>query len=110
MKPSSDYNVILINLDGFRKDKVELCQSLRLLKERSYYFPKMFTVAPYTFAALPAVFSGMYPSRNGANAYYNMFNFKRDKIETLSEIMQKTGHYTSCDIIDDSVVPNQGFD
>jgi len=28
----------------------------------------------------------------------------------LSEIMQKTGHYTSCDIIDDSVVPNQGFD
>jgi arylsulfatase A-like enzyme len=39
-----------------------------------------------------------------------MFNFKRDKIETLSEIMQKTGHYTSCDIIDDSVVPNQGFD
>tara|TARA_B100000470_G_scaffold99072_1_gene76513 strand:- start:2242 stop:3249 length:1008 start_codon:yes stop_codon:yes gene_type:complete len=70
----------------------------------------MFTVAPYTFAALPAVFSGMYPSRNGANAYYNMFNFKRDKIETLSEIMQKTGHYTSCDIIDDSVIPNQGFD
>ena len=110
MKPSSDYNVILINLDGFRKDKVELCQSLRLLKERSYYFPKMFTVAPYTFAALPAVFSGMYPSRNGANAYYNMFNFRKDKIETLSEIMQKTGHYTSCDVIDDSVVPNQGFD
>ena len=76
MKPSSDYNVILINLDGFRKDKVELCQSLRLLKENSYYFPKMFTVAPYTFASLPAVFSGMYPSRNGANAYCNMFNFK----------------------------------
>ena len=67
MKPSSDYNVILINLDGLRKDKVELCRSLRLLKENSYYFPKMFTVAPYTFAALPAVFSGIYPSRNGAN-------------------------------------------
>ena len=110
MTPSSDYNVILINLDGFRNDKVELCPSLRLLKERSYYFPKMFTVAPYTFAALPAVFSGMYPSRNGVDAYYNMFNFRKDKIETLSEIMQKTGHYTLCDIIDDSVVPNQGFD
>ena len=101
MTPFSDYNVILINLDGLRNDKVELCPSLRLLKERSYYFPKMFTVAPYTFAALPAVFSGMYPSRNGANAYYNRFNFKRDKIESLSEIMQKTGHYTSGDIIDD---------
>ena len=110
MTPFSDYNVILINLDGLRNDKVELCPSLRLLKERSYYFPKMFTVAPYTFAALPAVFSGMYASKNGANAYYNMFNFRKDKIETLAEIMQKSGFYTSCDIIDDSVVPNQGFD
>ena len=110
MTPSSDYNVILINLDGFRNDKVELCPSLRLLKERSYYFPKMFTVAPYTFAALASVFSGMYPSRNGVDAYYNMFNFRKDKIETLSEIMQKTGYYTSCDTLDDSVVPNQGFD
>ena len=110
MTPTSDYNVILINLDGLRNDKVELCPSLRLLKERSYYFPKMFTVAPYTFAALPAVFSGMYASKNGANAYYNMFNFRKDKIETLSEIMQNTGYYTSCDVIDDSVVPNQGFD
>ena len=110
MTPSSDYNVILINLDGIRNDKVELCPSLRLLKERSYYFPKMFTVAPYTFAALPAVFSGMYASKNGANAYYNMFNFRKDKIETLAEIMQKSGFYTSCDIIDDSVVPYQGFD
>ena len=110
MTPSSDYNVILINLDGLRNDKVELCPSLRLLKERSYYFPKMFTVAPYTFASLASVFSGMYPSRHGVNAYYNMFNFRKDKIETLSEIMQKTGHYTSCDIIDNTVVPNQGFD
>ena len=110
MTPFSDYNVILINLDGLRNDKVDLCPSLRLLKERSYYFPKMFTVAPYTFAALPAVFSGMYASKNGANAYYNMFNFRKDKIETLAEIMQKSGFYTSCDIIDDSVVPNQGFD
>ena len=105
-----DYNVILINLDGLRNDKVDHCTSLKLLKERSYYFPKMFTVAPYTFAALPAVFSGMYPSKNGANAYYNMFDFRREKIETLSQIMQKSGFYTSCDIIDDSVVPNQGFD
>ena len=46
----------------------------------------------------------------------NMVKYKsldpkiKDKIETLAEIMQKSGFYTSCDIIDDSVVPNQGFD
>ena len=73
---NQDYNIILINLDGFRKDKIDLCPTLKLLKENNYFFPNMFTVAPYTFSALPAVFSGMYPSRNGANSYYNMFKLK----------------------------------
>ena len=77
---TSHPNIILINLDGFRFDKINLCPNLIKLKEDSYFFPKMFTVAPYTFAALPAVFSGMYPSSNGANAYYNMFNFKKDEM------------------------------
>jgi len=103
-------NIILINLDGFRSDKIDLCPNLKMIKETSYFFSNMFTVAPYTFAALPAVFSGMYPSRNGASAYYNMFNFKKNEITTLTEVMKKAGYYTSCDIIDDSVVPESGFD
>ena len=107
---NQDNNIILINLDGFRKDKIDLCPTLKLLKENSYYFPNMFTVAPYTFAALPAVFSGMYPSRNGSNAYYNMFKFRSDEITTLAQLMKQGGYYSCCDIIDDSVVPRSGFD
>ena len=107
---TSHPNIILINLDGFRFDKIDLCHNLKNLKETSYFFSKMFTVAPYTFAALPAVFSGMYPSRNGSNAYYNMFKFKKNEITTLTEVMKKAGYFTSCDIIDDSVVPDSGFD
>jgi arylsulfatase A-like enzyme len=97
-------------LDGFRKDKVDLCSNLKDLKGKSYFFPKMFTVAPYTFAALHAVFSGMYPSRNGVNAYYNMFKFKKNEITTLSQLLQRAGYHTSCDIISEAVMPKQGFD
>ncbi|WP_299290888.1 sulfatase-like hydrolase/transferase [Nitrosopumilus sp.] len=105
-----DYNIILINLDGLRRDRVELCSTLNNLKEENCFFSNMFTVAPYTFASLHAIFSGMYPSRNGMNAYYNIFKFKKDEITTLPQLLQNEGYYTCCDIINKVVIPNQGFD
>jgi arylsulfatase A-like enzyme len=110
METFDGYNVILVNLDGFRKDKIDLCPTLKSLKEQSYFCENMFTVAPYTFASLHAIFSGMFPSRNGVNAYYNIFKFKKNEITTISEVMKENGYYTSCDIISDSVLPNKGFD
>ena len=32
-------NIILINIDGFRKDKIDLCPSLKFLKENSKLKP-----------------------------------------------------------------------
>lgn len=110
MKSLKDYNIVLINIDGFRKDKIELCPYLKSLKDDSIFFSNMYTAAPYTFAALHAIFSGMYPSRNGVNAYYNIFKFKKDSIVTLPELLQKVGYYTCCDIISESVMPKQGID
>jgi len=109
MKSLKDYNIILVNIDGFRKDKIDLCPYLKTLKEDSIYFSNMYTAAPYTFAALHAIFSGMYPSRNGVNAYYNIFKFHKDTITTLPELLQKAGYYTCCDIISESVMPKQGI-
>ena len=107
---SKDYNIILINIDGFRKDKINLCKNLEELKNNSIYFANMNTVAPYTFASLHSVFSGLYPSKHGVNGYYNIFKFKKDQITTFPEILQQNGYFTSYDIIDDSVIPSQGFD
>jgi len=45
------YNLILLNLDGLRKDKVNLCPNLKSFKEKNIYFSKMITVSPYTLAA-----------------------------------------------------------
>ena len=110
MSSYEDYNIILINLDGFRKDKIDSCLTLKFLKQNSYYFSKMNTVAPYTFASLHSVFSGMYPSTHGVNGYYNIFDFKKNEIISLPEMLKKSKYYTACDIISEVVIPKQGFD
>ena len=107
---NNDYNIILVNLDGLRRDRVTKLKTFDLLKKESYFFENMDTVAPYTFASLHAIFSGMYPSKNGVNGYYNIFKFKKDRIKTITEYLHQTKFYTSCDVIDDSVIPRQGFD
>ena len=110
MKNKNNYNIILVTLDGLRQDKVNQCPTLKSQTETSIYFPKMFTVSPYTFAAHHAIFSGMYPSRNGVDAYYHILDFKKDEITTLPQLLQKSGYFTCCDIIDDTVIPDLGFD
>ncbi|MCH7647440.1 MAG: sulfatase-like hydrolase/transferase [Thaumarchaeota archaeon] len=106
----SNYNIILINLDGLRRDKVDLCPSLNALKERSLFFSKMKTAAPYSIASLHSIFSGVYPSRHGVNGYYKMFRFKENEIYSLAQYLKESGYYTSCDIIDDKLIPKIGFD
>lgn len=110
MKTNPHQNIIFVTLDGYRADKLELCPSLKTFVNSSISFSKMITVAPYTLAAHHAIFSGMYASRNGVNAYYNMFKFKKNEITTLTEILQKQGYFTGCDIINDIVIPTKGFD
>jgi arylsulfatase A-like enzyme len=104
------HNIIFVTLDGYRSDKLNLCPVLKSFVDSSISFSNMITVAPYTLAAHHAIFSGMYASRNGVNAYYNMFKFKNNEITTLPEILQKQGYYTSCDILNDRVIPTKGFD
>ena len=68
----SDYNIILVNLDGLRQDKVEFCDNLNLLKEKSIYFPNMITASPYTLASHYSIITGLYPSQHGVDSYYHM--------------------------------------
>lgn len=110
MTQRENFNIILITLDGLRKDKIELCPTLQNLANSGVYFSNMTTVVPYTLASLHSIFSGMYASRHGVNAYYNMFRFKKDEITTISELLQKNGYYTCCDIISDVIIPSKGFD
>jgi arylsulfatase A-like enzyme len=107
---TENYNIILVTLDGFRKDKIDLCSSLTSFKNDCLYFNSMITVSPYTLASLHAIFSGMYPQKNGVSAYYNMFKFKKDSIITIPQFLQSKNYYTCCDVISKVTIPSQGFD
>ena len=107
---TKEFNIIVINLDGLRRDKLHVCSALKDLSDNSLYFSRMNTVAPYTFASLHAIVSGLYPSSNGVNAYYNMFRFKKSTITTISQLVKKLGYYTCCDVNSKSVMPEQGYD
>ena len=103
-------NIILINLDGLRKDKIDSCPNLKSFRDNNTYFSKMISVSPYTLAAHNSIFSGLYPSQNGVNAYYHMFRFKENEITTFTQLLRNAGYYTRSDVISENLVPKQGFD
>lgn len=65
MNQYKDYNIIVVNLDGLRRDRVSKLESINVLKKESYFFENMNTVAPYTFASLHAIFLEYIPRKMG---------------------------------------------
>jgi len=109
MTALSDYNIILVNLDGLRQDKVELCPNLNSLKEKGVYFSNMISASPYTLTAHHSIITGLYPSQHGINSYHHMFRFKKDVI-TLPELLKHEGYFTRCDCHLESLMTKKGFD
>lgn len=105
MKP----NIILVLLDGSRWDRLHISSDLMSLSEKGTLLNNMTTVAPYTFASINGIFTGLYGKDNGVNAYYKMFKLK-DSVAFLPEILKKNGYVTSCNLISDKVISSRGFD
>ncbi len=107
---SKRFNLIFITVDGARQDRLNISDEFMHLTKQGVYFPQMISCAPYTLSSMYAIFSGMYPTKNGVDAYYNMFKFKKSKCKTLTEYFKEEGYYTQGDFLNDAVMPNQGFD
>lgn len=103
-------NVIIIMIDGGRLDRALHSNVFNKLKSRSVFFSQSITYGPHTIAAMHAVFSGAYGIRTGTNSYWSTFKFKKDKFKTLTEYLKKDNYYTHADVINELVVPKQGFD
>ena len=106
----SNYNIILVNLDGLREDQVDLCNFLKTLKENNLYFSNMISVSPYTLAAHHSIISGLYPSQHGVDAYHNMFKFKKNEVITIPELLKNNNYFTRCDCASKVLMTNKGFD
>ena len=103
-------NIIMILLDGLRADRISLCPHLSKILRQGYFFPNMITAAPYTLASLHSVFSGLYPTKNGVDSYFNMLKFKKEMCKTLAQYLHENGYCAYADVLNGSLIPHQGFD
>jgi len=103
-------NLIFIVMDGARVDHIVNGANYSKLIEKSLFFSKVITYAPYTIAALHAVFTGTYGHKTGVNSYWSSPNFKKEQFKTLSSYMHDNGYVTYGDVINKLVLPKIGFD
>ena len=103
------YNVILLLIDGARIDRLFQFPIFKKLKEEGCFFSEMITSAPYTLVAMNSIFTGMYGSKNGINAYHKMFQDPKTGCKTLAEYLTENGWYTRGDAMRLSLVSNKGF-
>ena len=103
-------NLIVILIDGGRLDRALKSEVFHDISSKSVFFSQTITYAPHTIAAMHAVFSGSYGTRTGTNSYWSTFKFKKQKFKTLTEYLQGENYYTCADVINELVIPKQGFD
>jgi len=106
----SKKNLIIIMIDGARLDRTLSSEVFKKLKSGSVFFSQLITYAPHTIAAMHAVFSGCYGTRTGTNSYWSTFKFKKEQFKTITEYLHENDYYTHADLINELVVPKQGFD
>ena len=103
-------NLIIILIDGGRLDRALKSEVFTDISSKSVFFSQTITYAPHTIAAMHAVFSGSYGIRTGTNSYWSTFKFKKQKFKTLTEYLHDENYHTCADVINDLVIPKQGFD
>lgn len=97
-------------MDGARSDHIVNGKNYSKLIKKSAFFSKVITYAPFTIAALHAVFTGTYGIKTGVNSYWSTPNFKKDKYKTLTSYLHDNSFITHGDVINKLVLPKIGFD
>ena len=105
-----DKNVIIILIDGGRVDRAMRSPIFTNLQTKSVFFSQTITYAPYTNAAMHALFSGCYGNRNGTYSYWHTYRFKKNKFKTITEYLKDRGYFTCGDGHTKLIVPKHGFD
>ena len=105
-----DKNLIIILIDGGRVDRAMGSPIFTNLQSKSVFFPQTITYAPYTNAAMHALFSGCYGTRNGTYSYWHTYRFKKNKFKTITEYLKDRGYFTCGDGHTKLIVPKHGFD
>ena len=97
-------------IDGGRLDNAKNSHIFNKIKSKSVFLSQCITYGPHTIAAMHAVFSGCYGTRTGTNSYWSTYDFKKNRFKTITEYLKNENYHTHGDLINELVVPKQGFD
>ena len=97
-------------IDGGRRDYSLDSSVFSKIKKESISLSQSITYGPHTIAAMHSVFSGCYGTRTGTNSYWSTLKFKKNEFKTLTEYLKENNYYTHADVINQLVIPKQGFD
>jgi len=97
-------------IDGGRLDRAKRSEFFRKLQSKSAFFSQSITYGPHTITAMHAIFSGCYGNRTGTDSYWSTYKFKKEKFKTITEYLHNEGYYAQADIVNELVIPKQGFD
>jgi len=97
-------------IDAGRLDRAKKSKTFNALKKRSVFFSQTITYGPHTIAAMHAVFSGSYGTRTGTDSYWSTYRFKKNKFKTITEYLKDYNYYACADVVNQLVLPKQGFD
>jgi arylsulfatase A-like enzyme len=103
-------NLIFITIDGARVDRIIHGNFYKKLIDKSAFFSKTITYAPYTIGAMHAIFSGTYGNKSGVDSYWSTSNFKKNQYKTLVKYLHDTEYTTIGDSINKLILPKDGFD
>ena len=103
-------NIIIITLDGLRRDKIEKIPTLKKITKNSLFFSNVITAVPYTIGSLTSMMTGLYPYYHKVNAYYNIFNFDENIAKTLVDYLKEQNYYSIFDAINQNIFPTKKFD
>ncbi len=109
-KKGKKYNLIMITIDGARIDRFRQFENFNKWVKKGTLFSKTITYGPQTVTSLYAVFTGIYGNKTKANNYFGSIKFKKDRFKTLTQYLKEAGFHTRGDIINEIVLPDQGFD
>ncbi len=103
-------NLIFITIDGARLDRIINGNFYKKLIDKSTFFSKTITYAPYTIGAMHAIFSGTYGNKTGVDSYWSTPDFKKNEFKTLVKYLHDVGYVTIGDSINKLILPKSGFD
>lgn len=103
-------NVIFFFLDQLRNDCRGAHPFFNRLAGEATLFSQMITYAPYTVAAVPAILTGSYGTRNGVDAYYKAKAFDRRRAVSIAEVLRHHGYRTEADSFREFLIQPAGFD